>query len=128
MKRNKFVLWLLLLAQAVPLCVLLAHGYGLFDPLGAFLEQVLSSPTPPGPMNRALIGAVRFVNFWWYLVCIDLLGLGVVVAILYAAFDRTLMKLERMTWAIGFLFGHSVTVIVFCILKLIGFQRPRVVS
>jgi len=128
MRRRTFALWLLLLVQAVPLCVLIAHGYGLFDPLGAFLEQTLSSPAPPTGANRFIIGALRLVNSWWYFVSLELLGFGALAAILYVAFDRTLMKLERATWAIAFLFGHSVTVILFCVLKLLGTRQQRAVA
>lgn len=128
MERTRVALWLLLLVQVIPLCILVTNGYGFFDPLGAFLEQALSSPTPPTPANRVIINTLRFINAYWYLVSLWLLGFGTLAAFLYALFDRTLMKLERLTWAIAILFGHSVTVILFCVLKLLGSRNQRAVA
>ena len=118
MKRAKFVLWVLLLLQVVPLLLIIAAGAGILDPLGVFIEQSVSSPIQGG-WPRFVVNATRFVTFWWFVVCLWLMGLGALAAFVCVAFDQTLTKLERLVWAAGFAVGHSVTIILYCVLKLL---------
>jgi len=121
--RTKVVLWLLLLAQACPLLVVLASGAGFFDPLGVLIEQIALSTAGQPP--TFLVNATRFVTLWWFFACAWLINLGMVAAIIYVSFDRSLTRLERLVWAVGFFLGHSITVILYCLLKLLGTRARR---
>ena len=119
MKRTNAALWLLLLLQVVPLVLAIAGASGALDPLGRAVVQIIPLPGP-GERSGILISAARFITAYWFFGCIWLMLLGALVAVLYVAFDKALTKLERLAWAISFVFGQSVTVILYCVLKFLG--------
>ena len=99
----------------------IAAASGALDPLGRLVVQII--PLPPPGESSFLVNATRFVISHWFVVCLWLMFLGSVATVLYVAFDRALTKLERLAWALGFIFGQSVTVILYCVLQ---FLSPRV--
>jgi len=128
MKRKRLVLWSLLLLQAAPLLILIASGSGLFDPLGHFIERSVPLPPPGEPrsfITRFVVNTTRLVTFWWFMVCVWLIALGSIAAIVYVAFDRAITRLERFAWALSFVFGHPVTVILYCVLGLLSLRPQR---
>ena len=121
MRRTRKGLWLLLLWQIVPLLLAIVGISGLLDPLGTFIIQSIPLPGP-GERPGFLINAARFITGHWFLYTLWLMGISWLVAVVYVAFDSALTKLERLAWAISFVFGQSVTVILYCVLGLLALR------
>jgi len=127
MKRTRKALWLLLSIQLVPLVLLALGASGALDPLGHMVVQSIPLPAP-GERAGFLINAARFVTAYWFFTCLWLVPLGSLVAVAYVAFDTALSKLERLAWALSFLLGQYVTVILYCVLGLLALRRQNVRS
>ena len=112
------MLWLLILLQLVPLLVIILGGSGILDPLGRVV--VASIPLPAPGESHFLVNVVRFVTAYWFIACLWLMPVGALFAVFYVAFDAALTKLERLAWALSFVFGQSVTVVLYCVLKFLG--------
>ena len=124
MRRTRKALWLLLVSQLLPLILIVLGASGALDPLGKAIVQSIPLPAP-GERAGFLINAVRFFTAYWFIACIWLEPVAALVAVLYVAFDDALTKAERITWAVGFIFGQSVTVILYCVLGLLAFRKQH---
>lgn len=121
-KRSSSILWALLLVQAVPLIAVVASAFGAFDPLGALAESIV--PVPAAGENPGIaIDVSRFVVAYWFFGCLVVMLLGSLAAAVYVCFDNAQTKLQRAAWAVSFLLGQWVTVILYCVLNLLGFSR-----
>ena len=122
MRRTRVILWLLLLLELIPIVLIVAGSSGLLDPLGRSVVESIPLPAP-GERSGFLINAARFVTLYWFFACVWLIPLGALLAVVYVAFDATLTKLERVVWAIAFLLGQYVTVILYCVLKFLSIRK-----
>jgi len=95
---------------------------GILDPLGHLIIESIPLPGP-GEKSGFLLNAARFVTAWWFLGCIWFLALVSLVAVAYVAFDTVLTKSERFAWALSFLLGQYVTVILYCVLGLLALRK-----
>jgi hypothetical protein len=127
MKRTRTMLWLLLLLQLAPLLVVILGASGVLDPLGRLVIQSIPLPGP-GEKAGLLINSVRFITAYWFVGCLWLMPLGSLAAVVYVAFDAALTKLERLTWAVSFILGQYVTVILYCVLKFLAGRKQSVPS
>jgi hypothetical protein len=127
MRRTKKTLWFLLLLQAAPFLLAVAGASGVLDPLGAL--AIRSIPLPgPGEQAGFVIDTARFLIAHWFFGCLWLMSISSLVAVLYVAFDKALTKLERLAWALSFVLGQPVTVILYCVLGLLGSHNQRQAS
>jgi hypothetical protein len=127
MKRTNWAIWLLFWLQLAPLLVGIAGASGALDPFGQFVVRHI--PLPGTGENRGwLINVARFVTAHWFFACVALPIVGSLIAVFYVAFDGTLSKLERVAWAISFILGQSVTVVLYCVLRMLGSSRARHVA
>jgi hypothetical protein len=123
----KRTLWLLLLLQLVPLILLFAGASGILDPLGRLVVDAIPLPAP-GQGSGFLINVARFVTAYWFFGCLWLIPLGALAAVVYVAFDATLTKIERFAWAVSFVLGQPVTVVLYCVLQFIAARKQNVQS
>jgi len=122
MRRTHVILWLLLLIELVPIVLMVAGSSGILDPLGRVVVESIPVPAP-GERSGLLIDVARFITAYWFFACLWLIPLGALVAVVYVAFDATLTKLERLVWALAFLLGQYVTVILYCVLKFLSVRK-----
>jgi hypothetical protein len=117
-KRTDTALWVLLLLQVSPTLLIIADASGVLHSVGQFV--VRSIPLPAPDETSFLINLVRFLIAYWFVGCLWVMSLGALAAVLYVAFDGALTKLQRLAWAISFVLGQSLTVILYCTLHLLG--------
>jgi hypothetical protein len=118
----KRILWLLLLLQLIPVLLLFAGASGILDPLGRLVVNAIPVPAP-GAGAGLLITVARFVTAYWFFACIWLIPLGALAAVVYVAFDATLTKTERFAWAVSFVLGQPVTVVLYCVLQFLAVRK-----
>jgi hypothetical protein len=94
---------------------------GAEEAFGRFAERTI--PVPPLEERPGLlIASARFIIMYWAFGSVVTLFIGSLVAIVCVAFDSTYSRLQRLAWAIGFLLGQTVTVVLYCVLSLL---EPR---
>jgi hypothetical protein len=124
MKRSRSILWGLLLLQVLPALVVILDQFGVFDPLGLLLENTVPPPVE-GESPSIAIHISRFVVSYWFIGCIIFTMVGSLVAAVYVSFDRSQTKLQRTAWIVSFVLAQSVTVILYCVLSLLGSASPQ---
>jgi hypothetical protein len=117
--KHRSVIWLLLFLQLVPVLLLIAGGSGLLDPFDRLIVESVPLPVP-GERRGALINTLQFVSAHWFVGLLWFMPVPALLAILFVVFDKALTKPQRLAWAWSFLFGWPVTVILYCVLKLLG--------
>ena len=121
--KHRSIIWLLLFLQLAPVLLLIAGASGLLDPLGRLIIESVPLPAP-GERRGALIDTLQFVSGHWFIGLLWFMSVPALLAILVVVFDKSLTKLQPVAWVCGFLLGWPVTVILYCVLKLLG---PRAV-
>ena len=124
MKRSRSILWGLLLLQVLPIVVIVLGGLGVFDPIGTFLENAIPLPAEDESPGIA-IHISRFVVTYWFIGCIAIAMIGSLAAAVYVSFDSSQTKLQRAAWIVSFVLAQSVTVILYCVLNLLGTASPQ---
>ena len=124
MKRSRPILWGLLLLQVLPVVVVLLGQFGVFDPLGLFLENTVPPPVE-GESPSIAIHIFRFVAAYWFIGCIIATLGGAIAAAIYVSLDSSQTKMLRATWVVNFALFQSAAVILYCVLGLVRSDSPQ---